>query len=221
MRILLVEDESELATVVTTALSREGFVIDHVETIALAEEAMTAGLHEVIVLDRNLPDGDGIELAARMRRAGYTAPIVILTAAGDPKDRILGLDSGADDYVTKPFHVGELIARLRAAGRRSTAFNAQLLNEGNVEVDMTTSELRVAGEPVPAPRREILVLKLLLRRAGHTVLRSALEEGVYGYGDEIQSNALDSHVSRLRKRLADAGANLTIHTVRGIGYLIR
>ncbi len=220
MRILLVEDEIELASLLTTALSREGFIVDHVGTLMLAEEAIKSELHEVILLDRNLPDGDGVTLATRMRRTGSTTPIIILTAADDPRDRILGLDSGADDYVTKPFHIGELVARLRAAGRRSTAFQSRILTEGNVEVDLTTSEIRVDGRLVPTPRREVLVLKLLLRRAGHTVLRSTLEESVYGYDDDIQSNALDSHVSRLRKRMHEAGADLTIHTVRGLGYLI-
>lgn len=220
MRILLVEDEHELAAVLSATLVKEGFVVDHVDTLELAREAARSQVHEIILLDRNLPDGDGVDLALALRRGGSTVPIVLLTAADAPTDRISGLDSGADDYVVKPFHIGELVARLRAAGRRSTAFQDNLLVEGNLEVDLTTMALRVGGQAIQAPRREMLVLTLLLRRAGHTILRNTLEEHVYGYEDEIQSNALDSHVSRLRKRLLEAGANVKIHTIRGVGYLL-
>lgn len=220
MRILLVEDEHELASVLSATLVKEGFVVDHVDTLELAREAAISQVHEIILLDRNLPDGDGVDLALALRRGGSTVPIVLLTAADAPTDRIAGLDSGADDYVVKPFHIGELVARLRAAGRRSTAFQDNLLVEGNVEVDLTTMALRIGGQVVQAPRREMLVLTLLLRRAGHTILRNTLEEHVYGYEDEIQSNALDSHVSRLRRRLLEAGANVKIHTIRGVGYLL-
>jgi two-component system, OmpR family, response regulator len=221
MRVLLVEDELELGRALSCALAQHGFVVDHVDGLELAREAVAGGVHEVVLLDRQLRDGDGLTLLAEMRKDGITTPVIILTARNDPPDRIAGLDLGADDYIGKPFLIGELLARVRAAGRRSTAYQSQLLCEGNVTLDLTNSEIEVNGRAMVAPRREMLLLKLLLRRAGRTVLRRTLEEGVYGYDTDIQSNALDSHVSRLRKRLGDAGADVTIHAIRGVGYLLK
>ncbi len=221
MRILLVEDEQAMASALISVLTPCGFIVDHVEDLSLAREAIDGGLHEVVLLDRQLPDGDGISLLKEMRREGNSTPVIILTAHNDPPSRVEGLDIGADDYVGKPFVLAELIARVRAAGRRSVAYLSQTLKEGNVTLDLMSSDLLVAEQVVSAPRREMLILKMLLRRPGRTVLRRNLEEAVYGYDDEIQSNALDSHVSRLRKRLNDAGANVTIHSVRGIGYLLK
>jgi two-component system OmpR family response regulator len=221
MRILLVEDEPAMAAALTSILAPCGFIVDHVGDLALAREAIEGGLHEVILLDRQLPDGDGISLLTEMRKADISTPVIILTAHNDPPSRVEGLDVGADDYVGKPFVAAELIARVRAAGRRSLAYLSQTLCEGNVTLDLLSSDLLVGNEIVAVPRREILILKMLLRRPGRTVLRRNLEEAVYGYDDEIQSNALDSHVSRLRRRLTENNANVTIHSVRGVGYLLK
>jgi two-component system OmpR family response regulator len=221
VRILLVEDEPDMASVLISILSPCGFIVDHVGDLGLAREAIEGGLHEVILLDRQLPDGDGISLLSEMRHAGNSTPVIILTAHNDPPSRVKGLDLGADDYVGKPFVLAELVARVRAAGRRSSAYVSQTLSEGNVTLDLLSSDLLVGGQIVAAPRREILILKMLLRRPGRTVLRRNLEEAVYGYDDEIQSNALDSHVSRLRRRLTENEANVTIHSVRGVGYLLK
>jgi two-component system, OmpR family, response regulator len=221
MRLLLVEDEVEMAKALIAVLVQHQHVVDHMVRVEEAREAIVARVHDVVILDRQLPDGDGLDLLRAMREAGDPTPVIILTAHNAPIDRIEGLDDGADDYLGKPFLAEELMARLRALTRRSDNYASQSIVEGNVRFDLDHQDLFVNGEMVAVPRREMLVLQLMMRRAGRTVLRSALEDAVYGYDDDIQSNALDSHVSRLRRRLADAGANVSIHTVRGVGYLFR
>jgi two-component system, OmpR family, response regulator len=221
MRLLLVEDEVEMAKALIAVLVQHQHVVDHMVRVEEAREAIVARVHDVVILDRQLPDGDGLDLLREMREAGDPTPVIILTAHNAPIDRIEGLDDGADDYLGKPFLADELMARLRALTRRSDNYASQSIVEGNVRFDLDHQDLFVNGEMVAVPRREMLVLQLMMRRAGRTVLRSALEEAVYGYDDDIQSNALDSHISRLRRRLADAGANVSIHTVRGVGYLFR
>lgn len=221
MRLLLVEDEIEMARALSAVLAQHSHVVDHMTRIEDAREAVRSKVHDAVILDRQLPDGDGLVLLREMRNTGDTTPVIVLTAHNAPIDRIGGLDDGADDYLGKPFLVDELMARLRALARRSESYSSQHVVEGNVQVDLDHQELVVAGQLISLTRREMLVLQLLIRRAGKTVLRQSLEEAVYGFDDEIQSNALDSHVSRLRKKLADAGASVTIHTVRGVGYLLR
>jgi two-component system, OmpR family, response regulator len=221
MRLLLVEDEPEMADAIIRVLSRHGNIVDHVPTIEQGREAIKSGVHNAILLDRKLPDGDGMALLAEIRQAGNTIPIILLTAHDTSKDRVEGLDRGADDYVGKPFVAEELMARIRAAGRRASNYSANLLSEANLSLDTNTLDTFVNGKALALPRREVLALQILLRRAGRTVMRTVLEEAVYGYDDEIQSNALDSHISRLRRRLADAGAGVAIHTVRGVGYILK
>jgi DNA-binding response OmpR family regulator len=221
MRLLLVEDEVEMARALTAVLVQHSHVVDHMTLIEHAREALLSKVHDAVILDRQLPDGDGLGLLREMRDAGDKTPVIVLTAHNAPDDRVGGLDDGADDYLGKPFLADELMARLRAVVRRSESYTSQAFTEGNVEIDLDHQELKVDGEVVSLTRREMLVLQILVRRAGRTVLRATLEEAVYGYDDEIQSNALDSHVSRLRRKLADAGASMTIHTIRGIGYLLK
>lgn len=221
MRLLLVEDEIEMAKALSAVLAQHHHVVDHMSNIELGREAIRSNVHDAIILDRHLPDGDGLDLLREMRDAGNSTPVIVLTAHNTPSDRIGGLNDGADDYLGKPFLAEELIARLGAIIRRSDTYASQTIVEGNVCLDLDHQEVAIDGEALSLPRREMLVLQMLMRRAGRTVLRRMLEEAVYGYDDEIQSNALDSHVSRLRKRLADAGASVTIHSIRGLGYLLR
>lgn len=221
MRLLLVEDEMEMAQALMAVLVQQNHVVDHMPSIEHAREALISNVHDAVILDRQLPDGDGLSLLREMRDAGNKTPVIVLTAHNAPDDRVGGLDDGADDYLGKPFLADELMARLRAMIRRSESYVSKVFTEGNVEIDLDHQELKVNGAVVSLTRREMLVLQILARRIGKTVLRATLEDAVYGYDDEIQSNALDSHVSRLRKKLADAGACLTIHTIRGIGYLMK
>jgi DNA-binding response OmpR family regulator len=221
MRILLVEDELEMGRALVAALARRDMVVDHVATAAQAREAARNDLHDAIVLDRQLPDGDGLALLATWRAEGKPTPVIVLTARGELDDRLAGLEGGADDYLAKPFVVEELLARLRAILRRPSALQAAVMRFGNLYFNTIHREAAVGAAALALPRRELLVLEALLRRQGRTVLREALEEAVYGFADAVQSNALDTHVSRLRRKLDGAGADVEIHTIRGVGYLLR
>jgi len=219
MRILLVEDELEMATLLTAALSKQDILVDHARTLALAEEASLAHVHDAVLLDRNLPDGDGLSLIAHLRRRNAGVPVIVLSALGSLDNRVAGLDTGADDYLAKPFSVDELLARLRAVLRRPAQMEANIVTVGQLQFDLNERLASIAGEPLDLPRRELLALEILVRRAGRTVARGALEEAVYGFDDEIASNTLDAHISRLRRKLTDAGVQ--IHGIRGLGYLLK
>jgi DNA-binding response OmpR family regulator len=221
MRILLVEDEAEMAGALASALKRYDMIVDHVPTLAEAEEAISADVHAAVLLDRQLPDGDGLALIPKLRARADGVPIIVLTARGELADRVAGLDSGADDYLAKPFAVEELLARLRAVLRRPAGVQPDIIRAGRLAFDFGHREASVDGAPLELPRRELLVLEALVRRMGRTVLRSALEEAVYSFDDEIQSNALDTHVSRLRRKLSEAEAEVEIHGIRGVGYLLK
>jgi len=221
VRVLLVEDEPEMAAALTVALKNYDMAVDHVTTLADAEEAAFVNDYGAILLDRQLPDGDGLTLIPKLRVKGAGVPVIVLTARGELADRIAGLDSGADDYLGKPFAVEELLARLRAVLRRPADLPPETMRLGRLSFDLGNREASVAGRPLDLPRRELLVLEALLRRMGRTVTRSTLEEAVYGFDDEIQSNALDTHVSRLRRKLSEAEAEVQIHGIRGIGYLLK
>jgi two-component system OmpR family response regulator len=221
MRLLLAEDEMEMASVLILALRNHDLIVDHVATLASAQEAIRLTIYDALLLDRHLPDGDGLALVTWMRRSGKAVPAIMLTAQGDLGDRVEGLDAGADDYLAKPFAIEELMARLRAVLRRPGVIETQKLRLGVLQLDLLNREAVVHERRLELPRRELLVLEALMRRAGRTVERRTLQEEVYGMDDEIQSNALDAHVSRLRRKLDDVAAGVEIHTIRGIGYLMR
>ena len=221
MRILLVEDEPDMAALLRSALEKHDFVTDHAPSIAIAREAIEMVGHDLVILDRQLGDGDGASLIGFLRKKRPNVPIVVLSARGSTDDRVEGLNLGADDYLPKPFVVGELVARLRAILRRPSQVTSKPLSLGNLAFDLNQGEVFVDGERLDLPRREYLVLESLMRRAGRTVRRNLLEEEVYGSDDEIQSNSLEAHISRLRRKLADAGASVIIHPVRGVGYLLK
>lgn len=195
--------------------------MDHAPTLAEAEEAISADVHAAVLLDRQLPDGDGLTLIPKLRARADGVPIIVLTARGELADRVAGLDCGADDYLSKPFAVEELLARLRAVLRRPAGLHPDIMHAGRLAFDFGHREASIDGAPLELPRRELLVLEALVRRMGRTVLRSALEEVVYSFDDEIQSNALDTHVSRLRRKLSEADARVEIHGIRGVGYLLK
>ena len=210
-----------MAAALRSALERDGYVVDHVSGIALAEEAVRSGACDLILLDRTLADGDGLSIVQVFREHIPGIPIIVITALGDVADRVEGLDRGADDYLAKPFAMDEMLARIRAVRRRPLSLPLQQIKLGTLTYDLENDEASVKGVRLEMPRRELLVLGALMRRRGRTVVRRSLEEAVYGFDDEIQSNTLDSHVSRLRRRLASVSADVEIHAIRGVGYLLR
>ncbi|MFJ6328169.1 MULTISPECIES: response regulator transcription factor [unclassified Rhizobium] len=220
MRLLVVEDEPEMALALQSALRRHDMIADHADTLAAAMEMIPLGSYDAIILDRGLPDGDGLSLIPRIRQCRASIPVIVLTARGRLAERISGLDSGADDYLAKPFAFEELLARLRAVMRRPDHLRPMAVKLGRLSLDLDHREARVENMRFDLPRRELLVLEALMRRAGRMVPREILMEAVFGMSDEVQSNTLDSHISRLRRKLADADAGVTINGVRGVGYML-
>jgi DNA-binding response OmpR family regulator len=220
MRLLLVEDNLQLAQLIQEGLSSQGFVIDRCGSLQEAIATRAAATYELIILDLGLPDGDGMDLVRRLRQANDFIPILILTARSGLNDRLTGLDGGADDYLVKPFEIAELAARCRALLRRPGASLGVVLQLGNVALDTTTRTVSVADQRIDIPPREVALLEQLLRRAEQVVRRSQLEESLYSFGEEVTPNALETAVSRLRKRLSSAEANVVVRTAHGIGYAI-
>jgi DNA-binding response OmpR family regulator len=220
MRLLLVEDEERLAVAVAAGLARAGFVVDPVGSAEDARAALAGVAYDVIVLDLGLPDGDGMDILRDLRRNGAATPVLILSARDALRDRVAGLDGGADDYLLKPFEMEELTARLKALLRRPSGALGLKLEVGDLSFDVAARQMEIAGRPATLSRRELLLLEHLMRRAGRVVAKEVLEERIYGFGDEVASNSLEVLVHRLRRKLTDAGAVAAIHTVRGLGYLL-
>lgn len=221
MRVLIVEDETEFANALRVALERERFVVDQADCISMAQETAMSGSYDLVLLDRTLPDGDGLSLLPVLRETHPDLPVIVLSARGEVTDRIAGLDNGADDYLIKPFDVDEMFARIRAVRRRPADLASEEIHVGALVFDVTNDEARVGGVRLDLTRRELRVLASLVKRRGRTVLREALEQAVFGFDDEVQSNTLDSHISRLRRKLAEANAGIEIHAIKGVGYLLK
>lgn len=221
LRVLLIEDERELAETLRGALERERFVVDVADRLSTAREAALLAPFDLVLLDRTLPDGDGLSLVPALRGRHPSIPIIVLSARGGVADRVAGLDEGADDYLIKPFSLDEMFARIRAVRRRPADLAGEEVRAGLLVYDLANDEMSIKGAPFELPRRELRTLATLIKRRGRTVLREVLEQAVYGFDDEVQSNALDSHISRLRRKLADAEAGVEIHAMRGVGYLLR
>ena len=221
MRILLVEDEPDMAANIVQALGRQDIIVDHVASIEYASEAVLAGVHDAVLLDRRLPDGDGLELLPVIRKHLKGVPIIVLSALRDSDNRVEGLELGADDYLGKPFTLDEMLARLRAVMRRSAVIAPDVIRVGNLSFDTQSRQAAVNDSRFALPRREMLILETLIRRAGRAITREGLLEAVFNFDDEIASNTIDAHISRLRKRLVDAGATVEICTLRGVGHLLK
>jgi DNA-binding response OmpR family regulator len=220
MRILVVEDNRRLSTLITEALRTTGFAADAVQAVADAEATLRATSYDCIVLDLGLPDGDGMDLLHAFRRRGGAVPVLLLTARDDPSSVVDGLNGGADDYLRKPFNVDELIARVRALLRRPGAAFGTTLREANVALDTVARQVTVGGQALDLSRREVGALELLMRQVGRVTPKSSLEDALYGFDEEVSANAIEVLIHRLRKKLAGADAQLEIHTLRGIGYLL-
>ncbi len=220
MRLLLIEDNDRLSEFLEKALHDSGFTVDRFATLADADAALAGARFDASIIDLGLPDGDGLSLVKSMRARGDQTPVLILTARDALSDRVNGLNGGADDYMAKPFAMEELIARVKALLRRPGAALGVQLTLGNLCLDTTGPNLTVDGKPVSLTRREIALIEILLRRPGKVVSRAAIEDGLYGFNDEVGSNALEVLVSRLRKKLISVGADIELHTVRGVGYMV-
>lgn len=221
MRILLVEDHRRLADTIVEGLGGFGFGVD---AFYMAEDALAAKKHiayDAIILDLGLPDRDGLEVLEQLRRADSATPVLILTARDAIEDRVSGLDRGADDYVLKPFAMKELAARLRALLRRPGRALGTVLELGNICFDTATRQVKLNGRFMDISRRELGALELMMRRAGEVVSKQSLEDVLYGLSNDVNPNAVEAVVSRLRKRLDGVGADCEIHTLRGIGYLLK
>jgi DNA-binding response OmpR family regulator len=220
MRLLVIEDEDRLAGILKSKLGDVGFTVDIAGSAADANAAIELVNYDAAVLDLGLPDGNGLAVVATARSIGKTLPILILTARDAVEDRVAGLNAGADDYLTKPFALDELVARIKALLRRPGGVLGITLEAGNLRLDTVGRELTVAGRPVHLSRRELAILEQMLRRFGRTVPKAVLEEKLYGIDEEPDSNTIPVHVHHLRRQLQAAGANLAIHTIRGVGYIL-
>ena len=217
MRILLVEDDGALGDGIQKGLKQYGYTVDWLTDGRTALSSIKTETFDVILLDLNLPSLPGLSVLREMRAAGITMPVLILTARHSIEDRIKGLDSGADDYLTKPFDLDELSARIRALQRRfSSNRAAPLLTYRDIELDPSSFTVTLKGLAISLSRREFSLLQKLLENAGHVVSRDSLNQCLYGWGDEIDSNTLEVHVHNLRKKLVDTNF---IRTIRGVGYM--
>lgn len=222
MRILLIEDHARLARFVRKGLKAAQFDVDIATNGAMALEDLDCVRYDAAILDVGLPDMDGLDLLNMLRANDNAIPVLILTSRVQLTDKVSGLNAGADDYLTKPFAMEELVARLHALLRRPSTTLGHLLTAGNIELDAQAREARLAGcdHPLPLSRREISVLEQLMRRSGKVTPKDLMEQNLYGTGEDLSSNSVEVLVHRVRKKLADAGAKATIHTVRGIGYMM-
>jgi len=216
MRVLLAEDDPMIGASIRQGLRQDGFAVDWAEDGRAAELALAEHVHDALVLDLGLPKRSGLELLGAMRRRGDARPVLILTARDAVADRIAGLDTGADDYMVKPFDLDELSARLRALLRRSSGRSAPVVVHGEVELDPATREVRLRGEPVALSPREFALLEALLARPGAILSRAQLEDKLYGWSDAVESNAVEVHIHALRRKL---GADF-IRNVRGVGWMV-
>ena len=220
MRVLIVEDNSTYADLVAVHLSRSGFDSDQAHSVAQAKAATSRLKYAAIILDLGLPDQDGMTLLRDLRSDGDTTPILIVTARRSLEDRVIGLSDGADDYLTKPFSMDELTARLHALLRRPGVLLSNHLLAGNVALDYPNRQLTVGGRVQPARVRELTVLEILMRCKGRVVTRRALEDQLFGLAGNQDTKAIDVYMHRLRRQLIDAGATVTIHNIRGVGYMM-
>lgn len=216
MRVLLVEDDRLLGEAVVAGLRQNGFTVDWVQDGLAADHALHAEQFDLVVLDLGLPRCSGLELLRKLRDRGNAVPVLILTARDTVEDRVQGLDSGADDYLVKPFDLAELCARLRALLRRGAGRGSPVLEHGAIRLDPAAHVVELDGAAVDLSPREFTVLRLLLESAGRVLSRERLEEALYGWNTDVESNTVEVYIHHLRKKF---GSEL-IRTIRGVGYMV-
>jgi len=216
MRILLIEDDDMIGKAVRRGLVDAGFAVDWVTDGRAAELALDNGVYDLAVLDLGLPKKDGMAIVASLRTTGNAMPVLIASARDTVRDRIAGLEAGADDYVLKPFDLDELVARVRALLRRNAGSGSPLLRFGSLVLDPLRKLVTQGGASIDLSAKEFAVLEALMQRPGAVLSRAQLEESVYGWGDEVGSNAIEVHLHHLRKKLGAA----VIKNVRGVGYRV-
>jgi DNA-binding response OmpR family regulator len=221
MRILVVEDEPRMGELIRRVLVAEHHVVDLAPDGVSALALAGGEPYDVLVLDRMLPDLEGLELLRLLRMRGVTTPALMLTALGGVEERIAGLDAGADDYLGKPFAFAELLARVRALGRRPAATAPGPLNAGDLELDQERHVARVGTQAVDLSAREFALLAYLIRHQGQVVTRQQILDAVWGAEPDVYSNVVDLYVSYLRRKLAELGREGLVRTVRGVGYALR
>jgi two-component system OmpR family response regulator len=218
MRVLIAEDDPVLADGLTRSLRGSDYAVDCVADGAEADLVLTAHSYDLVILDLGLPRLDGYEVLRRLRRRGSKTPVLILTARDALDDRVKGLDLGGDDYISKPFDLPELEARVRALIRRGQSGGASLLSHGALTLDTVGRRATLGGEPLDLSARELGVLEVLMLRSGRVVNKDQLAAQLYGWDEEVGPNAIEVYVHRLRRKLEPAG--VTIRTIRGLGYLL-
>jgi DNA-binding response OmpR family regulator len=216
MRLLLVEDDPMIREAVRTGLRHAGFTLDCVEDGVAALCAAASEPFDLVLLDLGLPRRSGVEVLRLLRSQGHDVPVIIITARDSVEQRIAGLDAGADDYVVKPFDIGELAARIRSVVRRHQGNAGPVLRAGPICLDPATREVRMDDIPVTLSAREFRVLELLMRRPGLALSRSQIEERLFGWGEEVESNAVEVHIHALRKKLGTQA----IQNIRGVGWFV-
>jgi DNA-binding response OmpR family regulator len=219
--LLLVEDSARLRVLVGETIRAAGWRLDTVGCRADAEEALATTRYDLVLLDLGLPDGDGLDVLRALRQRKDQSPVLVLTARGAIDERIAGLDAGADDYLTKPFNNGELLARARALLRRAPLSADPVLRAGALSFDPATRDVRCGDEPIGLAPRERAVLEILMRNPGRVTPKRSLEEMLSEFDDETSTNAVELVLSRLRRKLAPCPTRIMIETVRGVGYLLR
>jgi DNA-binding response OmpR family regulator len=220
MRLLVVEDNAKLGELICQGLKAAGFDSDLAPSIADARDAINAASYSAMIVDLGLPDGDGKGLVFTLRSGGDSTPVLMLTARGTTEDKVAGLSSGADDYLVKPFAFEELVARVRALLRRPSAFLGSLMEAGNITFDSGAQQVFVDGKPQSFSARELALLEILIRRPSRVVPKRLVEDQLFGPSEDVRSNAVEVYMHRLRRQLADAGATVEVHTVRGVGYML-
>lgn len=221
MRLLLVEDNKRLAEFICSGLGKAGFELDHVTDAEDAEATLDGQDYDAVVLDLGLPGKDGMEVLKGLRRDRMDVPVLIVTARDGLDDRVRGLNSGADDYLVKPFDMEELTARVHALLRRPGQALGTVLEAGNMTFNAETRQLEIGGERIELSRRETDLVEQFMRNINGVLTKSSIEMRLYSYGEEGSANAVEVLIHRLRGKLEDNSAQIDIHTLRDVGYMMR